>query len=183
MDVQFRNLNALGLIAISLVMAYAEYSQLFQHELPCPLCLLQRIGFVAVMFSLLLNVIYGSKLLHYNLTIIAALFGAAVALRQISLHVIPGTPGYGAPFLGYHFYTWAFIVFSIIILVVAIISSFSSQYDSDGFVTFWQQPAVAKIAIVLCLLMVAINVIVTFAECGPLVCPDNPTNYWLFSNF
>ena len=182
MDSQFRNLNALGLIAISLVMAYAEYSQLFQHELPCPLCLLQRIGFVAVMFSLLLNVIYGSKPLHYSLAIIAALFGAAVALRQISLHVIPGTPGYGAPFLGYHFYTWAFLLFAIIILVVAIISSFFSQYDSDGFVDFRRQPTVAKIAIALCLLMVAINVIVTFAECGPLVCPDNPTNYWLLSN-
>ena len=66
MDMQFRNVNALGVIAISCVLAYAEYSQLLQHELPCPLCLLQRIGFVAVMFCLLLNVIYGSKAMHYS---------------------------------------------------------------------------------------------------------------------
>ena len=179
MDMQFRNVNALGVIAISCVLAYAEYSQLLQHELPCPLCLLQRIGFVAVMFCLLLNVIYGSKAMHYSLATISALFGAAVSLRQISLHVVPGTPGYGTPFLGYHFYTWAFIVFTLIIFAVAVISSISSQYNKVGFHGFKQQSILGKTAIGFCVLMVLLNVLVTFAECGPLVCPDNPEDYWL----
>jgi len=28
---------------------------------------------------------------------------------------------------------------------------------------------------------VTMNAIATFAECGPLQCPDNPTSYWLFN--
>ena len=38
-------LNALGLYAIALVLLIAFGAQLILHELPCPLCLLQRIQF------------------------------------------------------------------------------------------------------------------------------------------
>lgn len=179
-DSFYRNLNALGLLALVSVLSYAEYAQLIQHELPCPLCLLQRMGFVGVMFGLFLNVIYGSRPLHYSLSVLAAVFGAATALRQISLHVIPGTPGYGAPFMGYHFYTWAFIVFVVIITGLAVVSSFANQYGERKFRGFGDQAALAKIAIVTSLFIVLANALVTFAECGPLVCPDNPTDYWLF---
>lgn len=95
-----RQLNALGAIAISLVLAFAFYSQFINAELPCPLCLLQRVGFIAVLFGLLCNIIYGPRSLHYSFMLLGALFGAAVALRQVALHVIPGTPFYGDPF--YH---------------------------------------------------------------------------------
>ena len=39
------NLNALGLYAVALVLAAAFAAQLMLDELPCPLCLLQRIQF------------------------------------------------------------------------------------------------------------------------------------------
>ena len=105
-----------------------------------------------------------------------------VALRQISLHVIPGTPAYGAPFLGFHFYTWAFICFAIIIIGLAIISSFNQQYQADsGFKSFRQQGLLSRVAITVALLVVLTNAVATFAECGPLVCPDSPTEYWLFN--
>src|SRR5215471_6262490 len=38
-------LNALGLYAIALVLVVAFGAQIILHELPCPLCLLQRIQF------------------------------------------------------------------------------------------------------------------------------------------
>ncbi len=28
--------------------------------------------------------------------------------------------------------------------------------------------------------LVSMNVVIAFAECGPLQCPDNPTSSWLF---
>jgi len=39
---------------------------------------------------------------------------------------------------------------------------------------------VAKAAIVVSLALVALNAIATFAECGPIECPSDPTSYWLF---
>ena len=96
----FRKLNAMGMLAVSAELAMAFYSQFTQNELPCPLCLLQRIATVAVLAGLTLNVVKGPKPDHYSLMIISAFFGGAVSLRQISLHVVPGTGTYGAPFLG-----------------------------------------------------------------------------------
>ncbi len=179
----FKQLNALGLIAISIIMAFALYAQLFDHELPCPLCLLQRLGFAGVMLGLLLNALYGPAPKYYTLSTIFAVFGAAAALRQISLHVIPGTPFYGSAFFGLHFYTWAFICFTIIIVGLSIISGFARQYEKNlgqRKVLFSQQPLLTKLSVVLALLILLLNTVITFAECGLHVCPDNPTQYLYF---
>jgi hypothetical protein len=40
-------------------------------------------------------------------------------------------------------------------------------------------PPLARAAFALPLLLAVANAVITFVECGPLVCPDNPTRYWL----
>ena len=65
----FRKLNAVGMLAVCAVLAMAFYDQVLHHELPCPLCLLQRIGMVAVLCGLMLNVIRGPKPDHYSIMI------------------------------------------------------------------------------------------------------------------
>ena len=176
----FRNLNALGVLAICVVLLVALYSQFVDGELPCPLCLLQRIACVAVLTGLMLNVVKGPKPDHYSIMIISAFFGAAVSLRQISLHIIPGTGSYGAPFLGLHYYTWSFIVFALIIFGTAVIAAYSTQYHKQQFIRLADQNVLAKLAIVVALVVVCANMLATFAECGPYQCPDNPVSYWLF---
>ena len=182
--IDYPQLNALGLIAINLVLIYALGAQFFMSELPCPLCSLQRLGFVSVMFGLSLNVLYGLRPSHYALAIIGAFFGALPALRQVALHVIPGTPHYGSAFLGFHFYTWAFIVFMLIILGVAILSSNDSQYQltkkKEKVIKLSELDTLSRVAIGLTLAIVAINLLAIFAECGPFQCPDDPVSYWLF---
>lgn len=175
----FRKLNAIGMLAICAVLAMGFYSQFTQGELPCPLCLLQRVGAVAVLCALMLNVVKGPKPDHYSIMIIGAFFGGAVSLRQISLHIVPGTGSYGAPFLGMHYYTWAFLVFALVIFGTAIVAAYSTQYHKQQFIPFKEQSGLAKLAIATSLFFVTMNVIVTFAECGPLRCPDDPTTYWL----
>ncbi|WP_444911400.1 disulfide bond formation protein B [Microbulbifer sp. PAAF003] len=176
----FRELNALGILAVCAVLVAAEYFQLVNGEMPCPLCLLQRIGLTGVLFGLMLNVLYGNRPLHYSLATLSALFGAATALRQVSLHVIPGTPGYGDPLMGYHYYTWALIIFYMTIIGIAIISAFNKQYGKPIFISFRDQRALGKTAIVTAFSITTLNIFITFAECGPTACPDNPDNYWLF---
>lgn len=70
--VLFRKLNAIGMLLVCAVLAMGFYSQFTQDELPCPLCLLQRVATVAVLCGLMLNVVKGPKPDHYSIMIIAA---------------------------------------------------------------------------------------------------------------
>lgn len=176
----FRHLNALGLLAINAILLFAFYDQYVYHDLPCPLCLLQRVGFVALMFGFLLNIQNGPKSSHYGLILIASFYGAAVALRQISLHVIPGTRGCGDPFVGLHYYTWAFISFSVILLGISILLMVPGQYKHEpSVICFKQQPVWIQGIIVITFVIIAANAGSAFFECGVGACSDNPDMYKL----
>jgi disulfide bond formation protein DsbB len=88
-------LNALGLYGIALVLAAAFAAQLWLDELPCPLCLLQRIQFALLAVGPMLNVRFGPRPSHYAMSLLTAAAGAAFAMRQILLHImaITTTPG------------------------------------------------------------------------------------------
>ena len=112
-------LNALGLYGIALVLLVAFAAQLLLHELPCPLCLLQRIQFAMLAVGPILNIRFGARPSHYAVSLLTAVAGAAFAARQMLLHVMPGDSGYGSALLGYHYYAWAFIGFAVAIVALA----------------------------------------------------------------
>lgn len=175
-----RTLNAIGMLAVSLVLLLAYVYQLTLYELPCPLCLLQRVGFVAVGVGLGLNLLYGPRPQHYALMLLAALFGGSVAVRQILLHIVPGTGHYGSPVLGLHYYTWAAICFFLILLGTAIMLMFERQYEA----TSRRGPRFggSKLAMIAFFTMFALAVLnagTTLLECGPGICADPPTSYKL----
>ena len=172
-----RTLNALGLIGVSAVLAVAFFDQLVFGDLPCPLCLLQRAGFVGAGVGLALNVRFGPRPSHYAMMILAAAVGCAVSVRQMLLHIAPGDPGFGDPLLGLHFYTWATIVFIAIILGGAVMMLFDSQFTFDLTAPGWNGLALA--AVILALLMALGNGVSTVLECAGGLCPDNPTTYQL----
>lgn len=177
-----RPLNALGLIAISVVLLVAFVEQLVYGELPCPLCLLQRVGFVIVGAGLALNVLCAPRPSHYGLMLLGAAVGAAVALRQIALHVVPGTGAYGDPFLGLHYYTWAFVLFAVVVAGSGVMLLLESQF-SDSRHGRGGRGALGGFAVGLFALMVLANGVSTVLECGGGLCPDNPTTYQLLDQF
>jgi disulfide bond formation protein DsbB len=170
-------LNALGLYTIALVLLVAFVAQLMLHELPCPLCLLQRIQFAMLAVGPILNVRFGPRPSHYAASLLTAVAGAAFAARQILLHVMPGDPGYGSALLGYHYYTWAFIGFAAAIVALAAMLLFDEQFRDVGK----PRPisAFARTAVWLVLALTLLNVVSTLLECGFGACPDNPVAYEL----
>ncbi len=100
-------LNVLGLYAVALVLTVAFAAQLLLHELPCPLCLLQRLQFAVLAIGPIMNVRWGPRPSHYALSLLAAAAGFAFSTRQVLLHIMPGDAGYGTALLGYHYYTLA----------------------------------------------------------------------------
>lgn len=177
-----RQLNAAGLLAISAALGFAYFDQFAGSDLPCPLCLLQRAALTAVGFGLLMNVVHGPRPSHYGFMLLAACFGGAVAARQVLLHIVPGTGSYGEPFLGLHFYTWALILFCIVVLGSAILLLMDSQFERTEPAPgrFAALNLFSKVAVAAMIILAAANVFTTFAECGPIECPDDPTGYWLF---
>lgn len=171
-------LNALGLLAISGVLAFAFADQIIFGDLPCPLCILQRAGFAAAGFGLALNLRFGPRPSHYAITILAAVAGGAISLRQVALHVVPGSGSYGDAFLELHFYTWAFILFTVIVVGTAAMLLFDRQFkEAEKMATPLGGFAAAVFG--LFALLTLGNGVSTLLECGAGLCPDNPTEYLL----
>lgn len=171
-------LNVLGLYVIAAVLTAAFAAQFLLDELPCPLCLLQRVMFTALAIGPILNVRFGPRPSHYAMSLLAAIIGAVVSTRQILLHIIPGDAGYGTALFGYHYYTWAFMGFVAAIVLLGAILLFDSQFDDDDAAP---RPAgaFARIAVWLVIGLTALNVISTLLECGFGACADNPVFYEL----
>src|SRR5262249_31971420 len=82
-------LNALALYGISAALLMGFYWQVAYHELPCPLCLLQRVGLASLAIGPILTIRHGPKPRHYGMVVVAAVLGAVIASRQVLLHIQP----------------------------------------------------------------------------------------------
>jgi disulfide bond formation protein DsbB len=172
-------LNALSLYAVALVLAAAFTAQLVLHELPCPLCLLQRIQFAVLAIGPIMNVRWGPRPSHYALSLLAAAVGMAFSSRQILLHIMPGDAGYGTALFGYHYYTLALIGFAAAIVLLAIVLLFDRQFEPDNKTAQVAPGAFAKIAVWLVIGLTALNVVSTLLECGFGACAEDPVVYEL----
>lgn len=163
-----RTLNALMIITLAGVLFAAYGVQFFEHEEPCPLCMLQRLGMVGVACGALLNLRLGIQPAHYALCLLSAVFGGSIALRQISLHVCPGFPVFGRPVLGLSLYTWSFIVFACVITLISILLFlYKPEPKKLNALNLLEKAAFALI-----FLVAFLNIFTTFSECGFGLCAD-----------
>ncbi len=157
------------------------------HEYPCPLCLLQR---MAMMLSALgpaamLAAIHGPRRYDWDLmtfaygsAVVSALLGMCISSRQVLLHILPGDPGYGSAVMGLHLYTWADVVFLVVIAVSGFTMIFAPALQIAR--RSGPRPMISKIVLGAFLLVIAANVVTTFVESGfNLFLPDDPTSYEL----
>ena len=171
-----RLLNALGLVAIDTVLALALIDQLWFRDLPCPICILQRVAFIAAGYGIALNLLFGPRPSHYGMTIIGAAVGGAIALRQILVHIVPGSGSYGNAVFGMHLYTWAFICFTLIIVGTAVLLFYERQFTrSEPWSSRLDVLALTTLATFI--LLAVVNIFSTPLLCGFGLCPDAPTGY------
>jgi disulfide bond formation protein DsbB len=169
-------LNVVALYAVSAVLVAAYVIEFTRDELPCPLCLLQRIALCGMAAGIVLNLRFGLRPRNYGLILLAASMGGVFAVRQILLHIAPGDPGYGSTIFGYHYYTWCAIVFAVAIVATAFVLLFDDQFER---MAPRRLGAFAVVAVALAFGVTLANVATTFLECGFHVCPDNPVTFEL----
>ena len=172
-----RGYNLTALCGINLVLLTALFEQLVMGELPCPLCLLQRVAFIMVGIGFLLNVRYGAAPLHYGLIVVSALAGVLSSGRQVLLHIVPGSGAYGSALLGLHLYTWSLIAFVLVVLSVGLALIVEARVGEARAATAGGR--LGRWAGWLLVGIVLINVAASFLECGLGPCEDSPTRYQL----
>lgn len=178
---QSKFLNALGLIAIDTVLVLAFVDQLWFRDLPCPLCILQRVGFIAAGFGIALNLLFGARPSHYGITILGACAGAVISVRQILLHIVPGSGSYGNAIFGLHLYSWALIFFALMVVGTGIMLLFDRQFATEAKAGDKLQ-LLPVMALATFFVLAAGNVISTLSICGLGNCPETPGGYLIFND-
>jgi disulfide bond formation protein DsbB len=172
-----RALDTAALYGVCAVLIVAFYYQFALGELPCPLCALQRVGFVIAGVALILNLRSGHAPAHYGLVLLTAVAAGAASLRQIALHVVPGTGSFGSALFGFHFYTWAFVGYGALVLYVGAMLMLGGR-TADSAHNLRLNGA-ERAACALFVALTAANVMAFVLECGVGPCPDDPTGYLL----
>jgi len=184
----FWSLN-LWILGYTLVIGLALLLQFMLGELPCPLCMLQRYGMILGTLGALWIVRQAQSgrltpagyMQGLGLGTLGAFAGAVFGARQVMLHILPGDPGYGAPVLGLHLYSWAFITFAVVIVFVAVLSILAPAALPEAPRENSLEARLSSAIGLAFLAVVAINaVMIVFLEGFTWVLPDDPTGYDLF---
>lgn len=189
-----RALNFVGMMAMIAILLGAYGYQFWYRELPCTLCLLQRVAMMAVALGAAMNVMLGPDPRHYGICIVSSVFGAAVSVRQSLLHINPffdsrvskptlsptSNPPFGHAVLGFDLYIWGVLIFGAVILAAGLALLFRDQFKQVLEQPRWLR-RLADIGVGILFVVAAIETLTTFLECGFGDCPnDGSWNWWIF---
>jgi disulfide bond formation protein DsbB len=169
-------LNDLFMFALMLTMAAvlttAMAFQYYGGEIPCPLCLLQRVAMFGVCYGIVLHFRHGYSARHDGITMLFALFLLIVSARQTLLDIYP-RPGHsyiGNAVLGLHMPVWS------VVIAVAVLLAFSIKLvvlGGEHVRDRQPSPALGGLARLLCFYVVAIcliNLASVILQCGADAC-------------
>jgi disulfide bond formation protein DsbB len=169
-------LHLLIFLFCMIVSIVAFFFQLDYHELPCPLCILQRFGFLLIGFGAFLTISRGNSWKYDLIILFSSLFTLLVGLRQVFLHIIPGDPGYGSTFFGLHLYSLSVIASFLIMIALAMLPFINIVISQIPFEVYYSESFIKLLRLIFILVILA-NMVSTYLECGLTQCPDNPIVY------
>lgn len=162
------------LAMMAMVAAILTTAMVYQYaygELPCPLCLLQRLAMFGVCFGLVLQFRYGVSFQNSGISLLFAIFLLIVSVRQTLLDIYfrPGHEYIGSVVFGFHMPVWS------VLIALALIVAFAAQMLLWGDarqhirISLKDFPVLRSLAVVLSLYVVligTINTVSVFVQCG-----------------
>ena len=154
-----------GILTAAMTMQYGY------GELPCPLCLLQRVALFGVCFGIIQSFRHGFSYQNTGISLIFTIFLLIVSVRQTLLDIYP-RPGHeyiGTEVFGIHMPVWSIIIAVCILTAYALKLTALGSNDHLPDVQPEQYPALSKTARFVGLYIVVIAVINTVSvllQCG-----------------
>jgi disulfide bond formation protein DsbB len=166
------------MLTMAAILTTAMILQYYGGEIPCPLCLLQRVAMFGVCFGAIMHFRHGHSARNDGVGMLFALFLLIVSARQTLLDISP-RPGHsyiGSAVLGLHMPVWSVIIAGAILLTFAIkfaVLGGERLHDPQS------SPTLGRVARLLGLYVVAICLI-NFAsvvlQCGVGACHTSGYN-------
>lgn len=168
-------LNYLYLLAMMAVIAgiltAAMTLQYAKGELPCPLCLLQRVALFGVCFGIMQNFRHGFSYQNTGYSLMFAILLLVVSVRQTLLDIYP-RPGHeyiGSAVFGLHMPVWS------VLIALALLTAYALKLAVLGGDEYLRKadpksfPLIDTIAKILSLYVLAIsliNLVSVIVQCG-----------------
>jgi disulfide bond formation protein DsbB len=158
-------------LAIAGILTAAMTLQYAKGELPCPLCLLERVALFGVCFGIMQNLRHGFSYRNTGYSMLFAIFLLVVSVRQSLLDIYP-RPGHayiGSAIFGIHMPVWSIIIALTLLTAyavkLAILGGDESLRDADVG-TF---PVLRRLADILGVYLIAlclVNLVSVVLQCG-----------------
>lgn len=164
-------LLCVALTALTAILTVAMTLQYGRAEIPCPLCLLQRLAIFGICFGIIQSFRSGFSFQNTGISLLFAIFLLAISERQSLLDIYP-RPGHeyvGSPVFGIHLPVWSVIIALIIIVAYALklIAIGNIKNITEIKITaFPLMKRYADIVAVYVLLLCLINTVSVLLQCG-----------------
>jgi disulfide bond formation protein DsbB len=161
----------LMMLVIAAILTAAMTLQYGYGELPCPLCLLQRVALFGVCFGIMQQFRHGFSYRHSGLSMLFAIFLLVVSVRQTLLDIYP-RPGHeyiGSAVFGLHMPVWSILIALALLTAFAIKFSILGGDEKLGAVRVQTFPLLDRLATVLGVYVIAlcmINFTSVILQCG-----------------
>ena len=160
------------LIGLAAILTVAMGFQYIAGELPCPLCLLQRVAMFGICFGIVHHVRLGYDVRNIGIGLVWSLVLLIVSARQVLLNIVArhGHAYPGSAIFGLHMPVWSVVIAVAILLLLA---AMLALFDNKQLSAMPPSPVLKRIGsaagfyvVVLC----AINLISVVIQCGLGAC-------------
>ncbi|THD51061.1 MAG: disulfide bond formation protein B [Bradyrhizobium sp.] len=160
------------MLTMAAILTAAMVLQYDGGEIPCPLCLLQRVAMFGVCFGIIMHFRHGYSARNDGVGMLFALLLMMVSVRQTLLDIYP-RPGHsyiGSAVLGLHMPVWS------VVIAMAILAAFAIKFAILGDEHLRDRPppaALGRLAKLLSLYVIAIGLInfgSVILQCGADAC-------------
>jgi disulfide bond formation protein DsbB len=172
----FNYIYLLAMMAvIAAILSMAMILQYANGELPCPLCLLERLAMFGVCFGIIMNFRNGFSYRNTGISLLFSILLLVFSVRQTLLDIYP-RPGHayiGSAVFGLHMPVWSIVIALCLLSAYAIKLALIGDDEHLRETPVSAFPLVAKAATVLSIFVIAlcaINVVSVVIQCGLSEC-------------
>ena len=161
------------LYVLAAILTAAMGFQYLNAEIPCPLCLLQRVAMFGVCFGIIQNFRSGYSDRNSGWSLLFSLFLLIVSVRQTLLNIYP-RPGHayvGSAIFGIHMPVWCVLIATALLIAFAL--KFTMLGGDEKLAGRRPQGALGKLAtfgMIYVLILCAINFVSVVVQCGVDAC-------------